>query len=98
VAVYFHDVPEDGTPTDLNHRLGPNSRFLRDPGPEATGQNHYLHSMPPSGGLVCRLSLTSRGENNTSQIFLSRSNVARVRWPRLSEQSLRVNKWRACQA
>ena len=39
----LHDVPEDRLAADLDHRLGPCVRLLREPGAEPAREDHDLH-------------------------------------------------------
>ncbi len=50
MGIDFHDMPEDREPADLDHRLGTQMAFLRNPGPQTARQNDYFHeSAPPCG-------------------------------------------------
>ena len=42
-SVHLHDVPEDGSPADLDHRLGTQVRFFRDAGTQATREQYGFH-------------------------------------------------------
>ena len=42
-GIDLHDVPENGLPADLDHRLGAYRAFFADPGAEAAGKNDRLH-------------------------------------------------------
>ncbi len=43
LTVDFHDVPEDGPPADLDHRLGANAGFFGQTSAHSTGQNDSFH-------------------------------------------------------
>src|SRR5690348_174921 len=47
VSVVLHDVPEDGTPADLDHGLGTQFGLLRQARALSAGQNHDFHAGPP---------------------------------------------------
>ena len=42
-SVGLADVPQQGSPADLDHRLGPGHRFLGQPGSPASGEDYRLH-------------------------------------------------------
>ena len=46
VRVVLHDVPEDRSVADLDHRLGPDLGLLREPAADAAGEYHDLHGAP----------------------------------------------------
>src|SRR5712691_9750089 len=45
--VYLHDVPEDGTPADFDHRLGLDVGLLGQSSPESARQDRDFHQAPP---------------------------------------------------
>ncbi len=47
-AVDLHDVPEDRTPADLDHRLGTDGRLLGQARAQTTRQNDCSHRLSPS--------------------------------------------------
>lgn len=47
-GVELHHVPQDRPAADLDHQLGPQMRFLTDPGAVAPGEDHTLHPPPPT--------------------------------------------------
>src|SRR5262249_12489672 len=46
VAVMLHDVPQDRSATDLDHRLGPGLGFFGEPRTQAAGQKYSFHGRP----------------------------------------------------
>src|SRR5712671_5577194 len=42
-AVYFHDMPDDGPPADLHHRLGTNHRLFGKARAHPACQDNCLH-------------------------------------------------------
>jgi hypothetical protein len=43
VRIDLHDVPEDGHPPQLHHRLRPHRRLFAEPAPESAGKDHHFH-------------------------------------------------------
>ena len=43
MGVHLHDVPEDGTSADLDHRLRPEFGLLAESRSQAAAQNHHFH-------------------------------------------------------
>ena len=44
-GIALHDVPENRTSTDLDHRFGSHRGLFREPCAKATGQNDCFHRM-----------------------------------------------------
>src|SRR5947209_16214104 len=61
LAIDLHNVPQNGTPTDLNHWLRLEIGLLGKSGPEPASQNHDLHRAPPAADkpLVSRIARNS---------------------------------------
>src|SRR5690348_4166333 len=47
VRVNLHDVPQDGTAPDFDHRFGAKLSFLAQPGTKPAAQNDHLHRVLP---------------------------------------------------
>ena len=43
ILIYLHDMPENGFPSDFDHRFGADGGLLANPGPHSSGQNDDLH-------------------------------------------------------
>jgi hypothetical protein len=51
VGVHLHDVPEDGTASDLHHRFGAELGLLSETGTQSTAQNYNLHIWVPGSAV-----------------------------------------------
>src|SRR5205823_11722891 len=52
MRVMLHDVPQDRTPPNLDHWLGPHFRFLGQARAKAARQNDHFHGPVPPRGLL----------------------------------------------
>src|SRR5713226_9507631 len=65
MAVDFHDMPQDRTPADLNHRLRLDRSLFRNASTRSARKNDDLHDLPKRGRraqLVCK---SSRSTHNS---------------------------------
>jgi hypothetical protein len=51
VGVHLHDVPQNGTATDLHHRFGAEFGLLPETSTQSTAQNYNLHIWVPGSAV-----------------------------------------------
>lgn len=71
--IVFHDMPQNGLPTNFDHGLWLEVAFLTDAGPKAAGQNHDFHHSNST-------SFRQKGLHPTLQVLFDSLKINLLKW------------------